>query len=198
MTEKSDARLAESLRHTLADQLREQGAVHTDRVDAAVRAVPRHLFVPGVPLHEAYTDDIVRTKHDDDGVAISAASQPRIVALMLEQLEVEPGHRVLEIGAGTGYNAALLAHLVGDHGRVTTIDVDDDIVAGARTALAASGYTNINVVLGDGALGNPDGASFDRVIATVGAWDVPPAWLAQMTPDGRLVVPLRFPVKSAC
>jgi protein-L-isoaspartate(D-aspartate) O-methyltransferase len=113
--------------------------------------------------------------------------------MMLEQLGVQPGQRVLEIGAGTGYNAALLQHLVGDAGQVTTIDLDDDIVAGARTALAAAGYPSVRVVLGDGALGCPDGAPYDRVIATAGTTtDLPPAWLEQLAADGRLVVPARI------
>jgi protein-L-isoaspartate(D-aspartate) O-methyltransferase len=175
----------------LADLLRADGVVSSQRVDEAVRVVPRHMFVPSVPLQQAYADDVVHTKRDSAGVAISAASQPRIVAMMLEQLGVEPGQRVLEIGAGTGYNAALLAHLVGEHGQVTTIDVDDDIVAGARAALATAGCSNVRVVLGDGAFGCPDGAPFDRLIATVGAWDLPPAWPEQLVPGGRLVAPMR-------
>jgi len=183
---------AERLRDALTGRLREQGTVRTDRVEAALRAVPRHLFVPAVPLHEAYADDPVYTKHDGSGASISAASQPSIVAMMLEQLQVEPAARVLEIGAGTGYNAALLAHLAGDGGRVTTIDVDEDIVAGARSALAAAGAQDVSVILGDGALGHPDGAPYDRIIATVGAWDLPRAWLEQLAPSGRLVVPLRL------
>ncbi len=154
--------------------------------------MPRHLFVPAVPLEEAYADDPVYTKHDGAGESISAASQPTIVAMMLEQLQVEPGQRVLEIGAGTGYNAGLLAHLVGEDGRVTTIDVDEDIVDSARSGLASAGSWNVRVILGDGALGYADGAPYDRVIATVGAWDLPPAWLEQLAPHGRLVVPLRL------
>ncbi|MEV7964721.1 methyltransferase, FxLD system [Sphaerisporangium sp. NPDC088356] len=183
---------AERLRHALADRLCDQGTVRTERVEAALRAVPRHLFVPAVPLEEAYADDPVYTKADGAGVSISAASQPTIVAMMLEQLQAEPGQRVLEIGAGTGYNAGLLAHMVGKDGQVTTIDVDDDIVDGARSGLAAADCKNVRVILGDGALGYADGAPYDRVIATVGAWDLPPAWLEQLAPDGRLVVPLRL------
>jgi len=166
--------------------------VRTTRVDAALRAVPRHLFLPTVPIEDAYADDPVYTKHDSAGVSISAASQPRIVAMMLEHLQVQPGQRVLEIGAGTGYNAGLLAHLAGEHGHVTTIDVDDDLVAGARSNLAAACCRNLRVVLGDGALGYPDGAPYDRLIATVGAWDLPPAWLQQLAPGGRLLTPLRL------
>ncbi|MGH3800269.1 MAG: methyltransferase, FxLD system, partial [Pseudonocardiaceae bacterium] len=192
MTEETPATTAERLRHELADHLRDQGTMRTERVEAAVRAVPRHEFVPAVSLEEAYADQPVHTKHDGYGASISAASQPTIVAMMLEQLQVEPGHRVLELGAGTGYNAGLLAHQAGEGGQVTTIDVDDDIMEGARSGLAAAGFENVRVILGDGALGDADGAPYDRIIATVGAYGVPAAWLEQLAPDGRLVVPLRL------
>ncbi len=182
---------ADRLRKQLVDTLRRRGDVRGERVEAALRAVPRHLFVPGVSLEEAYADEVVYTKLDGDGVSISAASQPAIVALMLDQLQVEPGHRILEIGAGTGYNAALLADLAGPDGQVTAIDLDDDIVDGARANLREARY-DVRVVQGDGALGHPDGAPYDRMIATVAAWDVPPAWWDQLAPHGRLVVPLRL------
>ena len=183
---------AAGLRDRLVESLRERGALTTGPVETAMRAVPRHMFVPDVGLDLAHADDIVRTKYDTDGVVISAASQPGIVAMMLDQLAVQPGHRILEIGAGTGYNAALLAHLAGRTGTVTTVDVDADIVEAARTHLAAAGYPDVLVVLGDGALGYPHAAPYDRVAATVGAWDVPLAWQQQVTPGGRLVVPLRL------
>ncbi len=192
MTEETSTPTAERLRVALADQLRDQGTVRTGRVDAALRAVPRHKFVPAVPLEEAYADKPVHTKHDGGGVLVSAASQPAIVAMMLEQLQAGPGQRVLELGAGTGYNAGLLAHLVGEGGQVTTIDVDEDIVDGARSGLAAAGFGTVRVILGDGALGYPGGAPYHRIIATVGAWGLPPTWLEQLAPGGRLVVPLRL------
>ncbi|WP_439681592.1 methyltransferase, FxLD system [Embleya sp. MST-111070] len=182
---------ATTLRHRLADRLRDQGTAHTTAVHDALRTVPRHLFVPGVPLEDAYTDEAVYTK-EKDGVSLSAASQPTIVATMLEQLAVEPGHHVLEVGAGTGYNAALLAAIAGPDGHVTTIDVDEDLVDGARTHLDAAGVTGVDVILGDGALGHPKSAPYDRVEATVGAYEVPTAWLDQLAPDGRLLVPLRL------
>ncbi|HEV3382179.1 MAG TPA: methyltransferase, FxLD system [Trebonia sp.] len=183
---------ADRLRHALVDQLRQAGAVCAPRVEAAMRAVPRHVFVPGAPLRRAYADDVVQTKLDSDGTPISAASQPSIVAVMLEQLAVAPGMRVLEIGAGTGYNAALLAHLAGDDGSVVTLDVDDDIVDGARAALGEAGFPGVTVVREDGALGYAPSAPYDRIVATVGARDVPLAWQDQLAPDGRLVVPLRL------
>jgi protein-L-isoaspartate(D-aspartate) O-methyltransferase len=182
----------EQLRHTLVGQLRDEGTVRTERVEAALRAVPRHLFLPGVPVERAYANDVVHTKHDAAGVVISAASQPSIVAIMLEQLEVRPGHRILEIGAGTGYNAALLGYLAGAGGAVTTVDVDEDITDAARQALTAAGSPNVAVIRGDGALGYPGSAPYHRIIATVGVWDLPPAWFGQLAPDGRLVVPLRL------
>ncbi|MFA1550762.1 methyltransferase, FxLD system [Actinomadura chokoriensis] len=183
---------ATRLRNVLVDELRDGGTVRSERVEAALRAVPRHAFVPGVPLEQAYADDAVYTKWDASGVSISAASQPTVVGMMLEQLQLEPGQRVLELGTGTGYNAALLAHLVGDEGHVTTIDVDDDIVTGARNALIAAGTKNVQVLLADGALGHPEGAPYERIIATVGAGDLPLPWMDQLAPGGRLVVPLRL------
>jgi protein-L-isoaspartate(D-aspartate) O-methyltransferase len=111
---------------------------------------------------------------------------------MLDQLDAQPGERVLELGAGTGYNAALLAHLVGESGHVTTLDVDDDLVEGARAHLAAAGITNAEAVTRDGALGYAEGAPYDRIIATVGAHGVPHAWLQQLAPGGRLLVPQRL------
>jgi protein-L-isoaspartate(D-aspartate) O-methyltransferase len=183
---------ATRLREALVADLRAREALRSEPVEAALRAVPRHLFVPGIPLSRAYANDVVLTKRDPQDAPISAASQPSIVALMLEQLGVEHGHNVLEIGAGTGYNAALLAHLTGPEGRVTTIEVDPDLVPKARAALREAGYPDVRVALGDGALGYLDRAPYDRVIATVGAWDLPLAWLDQLGAAGRLVVPLRI------
>jgi protein-L-isoaspartate(D-aspartate) O-methyltransferase len=183
---------ADPLRHALVDDLKAGGSVRSPRVEAALRAVPRHLFLPGTSLARAYANGVVETKRDDAAVPISAASQPTMVALMLEQLQVAPGNRVLEIGAGTGYNAALLARLVGPRGTVTTIDIDEDITDHARAGLKDTGYQQVRVVLGDGALGYPSRAPYDRIIATVGTWDLPLAWLDQLTPAGRLVVPLRL------
>ncbi|MFM9371889.1 methyltransferase, FxLD system [Streptomyces sp. Da 82-17] len=187
-----EATPADRLRAQLIDDLVQDGSVRTARVEEAMRTVPRHLFVPNAPLEKAYGNAPVNTKYDDSGASISCASQPDVVGVMLEQLEVEPGQRILELGAGTGFNAGLLGHLVGAEGHVTTIDVDDDIVEGARTGLKAAGINNVDVILGDGAAGHAENAPYDRIVATVGAHGVPHAWLDQLAPGGRLLTPLRL------
>ena len=177
------------LHRALVDGLVARGAIRDARVEAAFRAVPRHLFLPDVGAEEVYRDQVVVTKRLD-GEAVSSSSQPEIMAIMLEQLDVTPGHRVLEVGAGTGYNAALLAHLAGASGEVVTLDIDEDIVESARAHLAAAGLARVRVVRADGGLGLTEGAPWDRIIVTVGAWDVTPAWREQLRPGGRLVLPL--------
>ncbi len=181
---------SEALRQALVTHLEEQIHIHNPHILAAFRAVPRHRFVTHVSVEEAYCDRAISTKQLDSGVSISSSSQPAIMAMMLEQLDLQPGNRVLEIGAGTGYNAALMAHLVGADGHVITIDFDEDIVSAARQHLRANRIENVDVIRGDGGQGFPDGAPFDRIILTVGAWDITPAWRQQLAPDGRLVLPL--------
>ncbi|MFJ5608183.1 methyltransferase, FxLD system [Streptomyces sp. NPDC093221] len=188
----TDGAEAVRLRNALVDQIRASGNARTPAVDTALRTVPRHLFVPDAALEDAYANSPVNIKYDTDGTSISCASQPGVVALMLDQLDARPGERILELGAGTGYNAALLAHLVGETGHVTTIDVDDDLVEGARAHLTTAGFSNVEALTRDGALGHAEGAPYDRIIATVGAHGVPHAWLDQLAPGGRLVVPQRL------
>ena len=119
----------------------------------------------------------------------SSCSKPSIVADMLDALDVHPGHSVLEIGTGTGWNAALLCQRVGQRGRVVSIEVDPLIAQAARTALTRAGYSPL-VITGDGADGYPDGATYDRVLATAAVREiVPRAWLAQTRPGGLIVTP---------
>ncbi len=186
------------LHAALVDHLLALGVLTQPSVVSAFRAVPRHLFLPTLPIEAVYRDEAIPTKMEN-GRAISASSQPTIMAIMLEQLNVRPGQRVLEIGAGTGYNAALLGHLVGPSGQVVTVDIDEDLVAAARGHLAAANSSNVQVVRGDGGDGYAPGAPYDRIILTVGAWDIPPAWYDQLSPGGTLVLPLEvatIPQKS--
>ncbi|MEV6801933.1 rRNA adenine N-6-methyltransferase family protein [Micromonospora rifamycinica] len=107
---------------------------------------------------------------------MSSASSPSLVADMLEQLAPQPGHRVLEIGAATGINTALLAELTSPGGTVVTIELDQDLADGARASLDRAGYDTVTVVCGDGALGDPNHAPYDQITITAGAWDISAAW----------------------
>jgi protein-L-isoaspartate(D-aspartate) O-methyltransferase len=147
--------------------------------------------VPGLAFDEVYrpTEAIVTKRIE--GVSVSSASAPEVMAIMLEQLDPRPGDHVLEIGAGTGYNAALLAHIVGDGGRVVTLDIDEDLVLAARAHLAEAGYDRVEVEQADGALGYPTAHPYDRIILSVAAGDIAPAWRDQLArPHGRIVLPL--------
>lgn len=178
-------------RNVLADELGRKGYVRTASVERAFRAVPRHLFIPEVDPDRAYRDEVVPIEVPGGTVA-SSASQPAIVAQMLEQLGIEPGDRVLEVGAATGYNAALMAHLVGEGGHVVTVEIDQSLARRARESLAAAGYARVEVIHADGGLGHPEGAPYDRIIVTTGAPDIAPAWRDQLAPEGRLVLPLEL------
>jgi protein-L-isoaspartate(D-aspartate) O-methyltransferase len=163
------------------------------RILGAIRAAPRHAFLPGTSLADAYNPDLaVITKRGAGGIALSCASVPYLVAAMLEQLDVRDGHRVFEAGAGTGWNAALLAALAGPGGHVSTIDIDPDISAQAAANLKRTGFTTVNVATGDARLGIPENAPYDRAIITIGSLDIPPAWFRQLKTGARLVVPLRW------
>jgi protein-L-isoaspartate(D-aspartate) O-methyltransferase len=181
---------ADTLRTALVQRLAAAGTLTDERVAAAFRAVPRHVFVPHVPLEVAYADDVVPMKQNRAGVLTSSVSQPSIVALMLQQAAVRPGDRVLEIGSG-GYNAALLRELTGPDGAVTTVDIDADVTDRARTFLDKAGYADVDVVRVDGEFGEPGRAPYDRIVVTVTAWDIATAWWRQLRPEGRIVVPLR-------
>jgi protein-L-isoaspartate(D-aspartate) O-methyltransferase len=189
-----DADRAVEIRDALTDRLRADGMITSQVVETAFRTVPRHEFVPaGTPLEVAYNaDDSVATKRDEHGVIISSISAPFIQARMIEQSELRRGMSVLEIGSG-GYNSALLAEVVGPDGRVVSVDIDPEVTDRASALLDATGYgSRVTVVLADAEHGVPESGPFDRIIVTVGAWDIPPAWLDQLAGDGVIVVPLRM------
>ena len=150
--------------------------------------VPREHFVPEVSVEDAYRDIAIVTKQTEGGLGLSSSSQPGIMAEMLGELRLEPGQRVLEIGAGTGYNAALLARIVGERGRVVTVDIDPETATRARRALKG---TRVQVVTADGRQGHAAGAPYDRIIVTASADEIPREWLEQLAPGGLLQMPLR-------
>ncbi len=185
------ARGPEEARTQLVDELRAGGRLTSAAIEAAFRAVPRHVFLPELdPVSQAYQDEAFVIKTGEGGLPVSSSSQPAIMAIMLEQLGVAPGQRVLEIGTGTGYNAALMSRLVGPDGSVVTVDIDPDLAERARANLAAAGYPDVVVICGDGGFGAREFAPYDRIIVTAGAADLAPAWLAQLGPGGRLALPL--------
>jgi protein-L-isoaspartate(D-aspartate) O-methyltransferase len=161
-------------------------------VAEVLRTVPRHVFVPELSLEDAYaTDYAPPVKRAEDGLITSSMSAVRVQAMMLDQAGLEPGMRVLEIGSG-GYNAALISEMVGPDGDVTTTDIDPDVTDRARRYLHEAGYKDVRVVTGDAEYGVQEFAPYDRIIVTVRAWDLPPAWTAQLTDTGRLVTPMRL------
>jgi protein-L-isoaspartate(D-aspartate) O-methyltransferase len=192
--------------------LRAAGAIRSPGVERAFLKVERHRLLetfdhraagsrsagtihhdPGRPLHDhlelIYSDTPLVTR-SVDGMPTSSSSQPSLVAGMVELLDLAGGLKVLEVGAGTGYNAALMAEIVGGQGLVVTVDVLDDVVGQTTRLLAGAGYPQIRVLLRDGFEGVPEEAPFDRIVATVGCSDLSPRWAGQLADGGTMLVPL--------
>jgi len=147
----------------------------------ALLRVPRHLFVPAQLAIAAYQDTPLPIGFD------KTVSQPFIGALMLDLLGVEPGDRVLEVGTGYGYQAAVMAELDAE---VFSVDVVEEFSAEAATRLAALGYLNVTLKVGDGSRGWAEHAPFDRILVTAAAKEPPHALVDQLAPGGRMVIPL--------
>jgi protein-L-isoaspartate(D-aspartate) O-methyltransferase len=145
---------------------------------------------------EIYRDEALVTRIDEKGVPTSSSSQPSVMARQLELLNLRPGLSVLEIGTGTGYNAALMGVLVGPTGQVTSMDIEPDLVESAIQHLRAAGITNVLAVTGNGFQGYPDHAPYDRLLATCAVRALPRTWLAQLVPDGLLLANVRFHLSS--
>lgn len=179
----------EELRARMVDRLGEYGVVD-DRIRDALLRVPRHEFLEHVGdlelVHDV--DKAVPITGSDPDTITTTVSAPGLVASMLQMLELEKGHRVLEIGTGSGYNAALLATL---GCVVTTVDIDATLIEPARRRLSILGHDDVDVVEGDGDEGVAAGAPYDRIIGTVGCNDLSEAWFDQLGPDGFMLIPLR-------
>ncbi len=185
------------LRRQLVEIMRLNDTERDAAIAGAFLRVPREAFLPGHALEDVYRDQAITTKKQS-GVPVSSSSQPRMMATMLEQLELHEGLRVLEVGAGTGYNAALLQELVGESGSVTSLEIDPEVAAWAKGRLKDAGYDRIEVIETDGGAGWAQGAPYDRVELTVGAADISPAWVDQLAPGGILVVPLWVSTFQIC
>ena len=171
---------AEIRQRMVGQQIRSRG-IRNERVLAVMEKVPRHLFVP---------DDVKRMAYDDRPLPIGdgqTISQPYIVALMTELLDPHAGDRVLEIGAGSGYQAAILSELASE---VITIERIPAVAARARRNLSAAGSRPVEVVVGDGTLGYPRKAPYQGILVTAGTPEVPTPLVDQLAEGGRLVVPV--------
>jgi protein-L-isoaspartate(D-aspartate) O-methyltransferase len=185
----ADFRLIRQLHEAMMQSLRQEGVLNTYGVESAFNAVPRHLFLPGFSPGEVYTDRAIGIKYEG-GLLVSSSSQPTMMAIMLGQLQLRAGDHVLEIGTATGYNAAIMKHIVGERGKITSIEIDGDLAEQAQQNLSACGVQDVEVIHGDGVYGYAANAPYDHIIVTVGVWDIPHAWLEQLKPGGTLVVPI--------
>jgi protein-L-isoaspartate(D-aspartate) O-methyltransferase len=175
---------AELLRREMVErQLRKRG-IRDERVLTAMLNVPRHEFVPPALAAEAYTDRPLPIGHEQ------TISQPFMVAAMTAALELSGGERALEIGAGSGYQAAVLSLLARE---VHTVEMHEDLANDTAERLRRLGYDNVQVHIGDGTLGWPDAAPFEAIVVTAAAPGIPPPLAAQLAEGGRLVIPVGTP-----
>jgi protein-L-isoaspartate(D-aspartate) O-methyltransferase len=175
----------EEERNRLVDSLISRGYVTSKAVERAMRRVPREEFLPRDMKDEAYVDSPLPI---GEGQTISA---PHMVAIMVEQLDLSPGLKVLEIGAGSGYHAAVCAEVVAPDGHIYTIERIASLATFAEDNLKRTGYGDlVTVILGDGTKGLPDKAPFDRIFVAAGAPDVPEPLTDQLADGGRMLVPV--------
>jgi protein-L-isoaspartate(D-aspartate) O-methyltransferase len=171
---------SEARERMVAEQIRARG-VHDPRVLDALTRVPRHLFIPDAGASDAYGDFPVPIGFGQ------TISQPYIVGYMSAALRLEPSHRVLEIGAGCGYQTAILAELVA---QVYSVEVIPELAARAHAMMDRLGYTNVQIREGDGHDGWPEAAPFDRILGAAAADRVPPALLDQLVEGGLIAMPI--------
>ena len=161
-------------------QLRRRG-IADSRVLAAMGEVPREAFVPDANKKHAYADGALPLSHGQ------TLSQPLMVAMSVEALRLEGDETVLEVGAGSGYQAAVLSKLAK---KVYAIEIIPELVANARLALDSLGIDNVEIICADGRKGWPDGAPYDGIVVAAAAEEVPPALVEQLKEGGRLVIPV--------
>lgn len=175
-----DDEFAEKRQIMVASQIRRRG-IKDERVLAALEKVPRHLFVPARYQRQAYSDEPLPIGMNQ------TISQPYIVAYMVDQLQLNGTERVLEIGAGSGYQTAVLAEL---SRRVFTIEIIPQLARQAKKIIAQLGYKNVEFRTGDGYLGWPEEAPFDAIIVSAAPLQIPPPLVEQLAPGGRMIVPV--------
>ena len=168
----------------LIENLKRYGYLRSKKVEDAMLAVKREDFVPDHMRNLAYKDTPLEIGF---GQTISA---PHMVALMCEELELEEGLKVLEIGAGSGYHAAIISKIIGEKGKVYTVERIPELVEFAKNNLKKAGIKNVEVILGDGSLGLPEHAPYDRILVTCSAPDIPQPLVEQLKEGGILLIPV--------
>lgn len=175
----------EARRERMVDRLVRDGMLRTPRAIEAMRSVPRHLFVPGRFQESAYFDTPLSI---GAGQTISA---PHMVAMMLESLDLQAGQRVLEIGGGSGYHAALAGVMVAPEGHVYSVERIESLAREARQRMEALGVADgVTVLARDGSQGVPEHAPYDRIFVTCGAPDIPPPLAEELQEGGKLLIPV--------
>lgn len=176
-------------RNKLVDDLADRGIIKTEVIESAFRKVPRHLFLPKIPLEEVYSDASVITKRV--GIeAVSSSTAPSLMAAMLESLQIKRGMKVLEVGAGTGYNAAILSEIVNTPRSIFTIDIDPETVQEAWANLDKAGYKEVLVECRSGFQGLPEEAPFDRIVVTASIRSIPRSLIDQLKRGGIITAPI--------
>ncbi len=169
-------------RERLVERLKAAGYISSPRVERAMLKVPRHLFMP------SYSDPYADCPQSiGSGQTISA---PHMVAMMVEALDLKEGHKVLEVGGGRGYHAAVISEMVGSEGVVYTVELIKSLAEKASKTLSKAGYEKVKVIVADGSNGYPPGAPYDRISVACGAPDVPPPLVEQLKAEGKLLIPV--------
>lgn len=193
----------------MAEELKQKGLLRSPLVETAFSSVPRHLFINRLPPYlapsgkdwikfdpfHAQGECLYKIYSADTSILLKAnpptsSSAPSVMAGMLEELELAEGMKVLEIGTGSGYNAALLAHIVGEKKRVYTIENQPDVAKEAKANLRRASFQGVEVICADGGYGHAPSAPYHRVLATASIYDVPTSWREQLIEGGILVAPV--------
>jgi len=170
-----------ALREAMVRRQLSRRGIRDERVLAAMSKVPRHLFVPGPLEDSAYEDNALPIGHRQ------TISQPYMVAIMVQALELRGNERVLDVGTGSGYQAAVLGEIAGD---VWSVEIIPELANAARARLAQLGYSNVHVLAANGSIGLSVHAPYDAIVVAAGSPEVPAALVDQLAPDGRLVIPV--------
>lgn len=209
-----DKELLSELKDSYLGELKTRGTIRSRPVERAFRKVNRHQFLqehfePHKQGNYKYAGKRYQRKHldpseEEDLAQVysdrafltkisppSSSSQPSLVADMIEQLEIREGMNILEIGTGSGYNTALLQEVVGESGKVTTLDIQQEVTNQAASLLNEVGYENPTVICEDGAKGFPPNSPYERIIAAIGCTDISPQWMDQLSEAGLMLIPLQ-------